>query len=99
MLRAETNKGSLVAGAVACWLLNLAQVGIGWLMLAADERMLPVAFVVVGMAGLVQVGYVVPLWRLLKRKGKPRTAQGLLAAAAVTLMVNAALWVVGPKLH
>jgi hypothetical protein len=34
---------------------------------------------------------VVPLWRLLRRKGKPRTAKGLAFAACVTLGLNALL--------
>jgi hypothetical protein len=93
------NKGSVVAGAAICWLLNVAQAGIGWLMLVADERTLPAVFVLVGMIGLVQVGYVVPIWRLLRRKGKQRTARGLLVAAGITLLVNAAVWMAGPRLR
>lgn len=74
-----------------CWLLNIAQLGIGWLLLAADVRMLPAYYVLIGAIGVVQVGYVVPIWRLLRRKGKPRTAKGLAFAACVTLSVNALL--------
>lgn len=73
-----------------CWLLNIAQLGMGWLLLVADVRMLPVYYVLVGAIGLVQVGYVVPLWRLLRRKGKPRTAQGLIIAAILTLITDVA---------
>lgn len=72
-----------------CWLLNVAQLGVGWLLLVADVRMLPAYYVLVGTIGLVQVGYVVPLWRLLRRNGKPRTAKGLLLAAALTVFMNA----------
>jgi hypothetical protein len=36
----------------------------------------------------VQVGYVVPLWRLLRRKGKPGTAQGVMIAAILTLICD-----------
>lgn len=68
-----------------CWLLNIAQLGVGWLLLVADIRMLPAYYVLVGAIGLVQVGYVVPIWRLLRRKGKSRTAKGLLIAAVLTL--------------
>lgn len=78
-----------------CWLLNVAQLGVGWLLLVADVRMLAAYYVVVGAIGLVQVGYVVPLWRLLRRKGKPRTARGLLLAAALTALTNIViLWTV-----
>lgn len=88
--------GSLVAGAAICWLLNVAQAGIGWLMLVADDRTLPAVFVLVEMIGLVQVGYVVPIWGLLRRHGKPRTARGLLVAAGTTLLVNAVMWMAKP---
>lgn len=74
-----------------CWLLNIAQLGIGWLLLAADVRMLPAYYVLIGAIGVVQVGYVVPVWRLLRRKGKPRTGKGLAFAACVTLALNALL--------
>ena len=83
-------QGSILAGMAICWLLNIAQVGIGWLLLVADVRMLPAYYVLVGAIGLVQVGYVVPLWRLLRRKGKPTTAKGLLIAAVVTLIADVA---------
>jgi hypothetical protein len=84
------DRGSVVAGMAICWLLNVAQLGVGWLLLVADVRMLPAYYVLAGAIGLVQVGYVVPLWRLLRRKGKPRTAQGLIIAAILTLITDAA---------
>ncbi len=84
-------RGSTLAGMAICWLLNVAQLGVGWLLLVADVRMLPASYVLVGAIGLVQVGYVVPLWRLLRRKGKPRTARGLMIAAVVTLIANAGM--------
>lgn len=91
----DQGKGSIMAGMAICWLLNLAQLGISWLLLIADERMLPLVFVLAGMIGLVQVGYIAPIWRVLRRRGKPRTAKGLLVAAGVTLAVNAAVWMYG----
>ncbi|HZD94035.1 MAG TPA: hypothetical protein VE133_07255 [Candidatus Sulfotelmatobacter sp.] len=91
-------KGSFLAGIAICWLLNLAQIGIGWLILVADARTLPAVLISISMIGLVQVGYVVPLWRLLQRKGSERTATGLVAAAGVTLVVNAVMWLAGPRL-
>jgi hypothetical protein len=71
-----------------CWLLNIAQLGIGWLLLVADVRMLPAYYVLTGAIGVLQVGYVVPIWRLLRRKGKPRTAKGFLLAAGITALMN-----------
>lgn len=80
-----------ILGMLICWLLNLVQLGIAFLLLASSEKMLPAVYVMVGGMGLVQVGYVVPIHRLLQRHGKRRVAQGLLLAAFVTLMVNIAL--------
>jgi len=81
-------RGSIVAGMAICWLLNVAQLGVGWLLLVADVRMLPAYYVLIGAIGLVQVGYVVPIWRLLRRKGKPRTARGMMIAAGITAFLN-----------
>jgi len=81
-------RGSIAAGMAICWLLNVAQLGIGWLLLVADVRLLPAYYVLIGAVGVVQVGYVVPLWRLLRRKGKPRTGKGVLLAASVTALLN-----------
>ena len=81
-------KGSIAAGMAICWLLNIAQLGIGWLLLVADVRMLPAYYVLIGAIGVVQVGYVVPIWRLLRRKEKPRTGKGVLLAAGVTALIN-----------
>src|SRR6476646_5323591 len=80
--------GSVAAGMALCWLLNVAQLGIGWLLLVADVRMLPAYYVLIGAVGVVQVGYVVPIWRLLRRKGKPRTGKGVLLAAGITALLN-----------
>jgi hypothetical protein len=86
----EQGRGSTLAGMAICWLLNIAQLGVAWLLLVADVRMLPAYYVLVGAIGVVQVGYVAPIWRLLRRKGKPRTAKGLLLAAVLTLIANVA---------
>ena len=86
----DQGRGSILAGMAICWLLNVAQLGVGWLLLVADVRMLPTYYVLVGAIGLVQVGYVVPLWRLLRRKGRPRTANGLIIAAILTLIMDVA---------
>ena len=81
-------RGSIVAGMAICWLLNVAQLGISWLLLVVDVRMLPAYYVMVAAIGVVQVGYVVPIWRLLVRKGKPRAAKGLLIGAGLTALLN-----------
>jgi hypothetical protein len=87
----DQDRGSILIGMAICWLLNVAQLGIGWLLLVADVRMLPAYYVLVGAIGVVQVGYVVPIWRLLRRNGKPRTAKGLIIAALLTLIFDAVL--------
>lgn len=93
-------KGSILAGMAICWLLNVAQLGVGWLLLVANVRMLPAYYVLVGAIGLVQVGYVVPIWRLLRRKGKPRTANGMLLAAGLTALLNITIaWMIYTTPH
>lgn len=87
-------QGSILGGAIICWLLNTAQLGIGWLLLVSDDRYLPMVYVLIGAIGVVQVGYVIPIWRLLMRTGKPRTAKGLLMAAGLTAILNVALIIV-----
>ncbi|HWG39457.1 MAG TPA: hypothetical protein VN658_02815 [Candidatus Acidoferrales bacterium] len=88
-------RGSIAAGMAICWLLNIAQLGIGWLLLVADVRMLPAYYVLIGAIGVVQVGYVVPIWHLLRRKEKPRTAKGVLLAATLTALMNVVVfWVI-----
>jgi hypothetical protein len=91
----DQGRGSLGAGMASCWRLNGAHLGVGWLLLVADVRMLPAYYVLVGAGGLVQVGYVVLIWRLLQRRGKRRTARGVLIAATLSAIVNGAvvLWI------
>ena len=84
----KKGNGSIVAGMAICWLLNIAQLGIGWLLLVADVRLISSFYVLVAAIGLTQVGYVVPIWRLLVRKGRPRAAKGLLIAAGITALLN-----------
>jgi len=84
-------RGSLIAGLAVCWLLNISEISIGWLLVVADVRLLPAYYVLVWAIGVVQVGYIVPLWRLLKRQGLTGTAKGLLAGAALTALANAVL--------
>jgi hypothetical protein len=86
----DDGKGSIIAGMAICWLLNMAQLGVGWLLLIAEVRMLPAYYVLVGAIGALQVGYVIPIWHLLRRKGKPRTAKGLIIAAILTLITDVA---------
>jgi hypothetical protein len=90
----STGSGSFVLGLIVCWLLNVVQLGIAFLFFAYGERTLPTALILAGGIGLLQIGYIVPLWYLLRRHGKQRMARGLLTAAGITLLVNAVLGIV-----
>src|SRR5690349_21801657 len=79
---------SILLGMLVCWLLNFVQLGVAFVLLATSEKALPAIYVLAGAIGLVQVGYVVPLFRLLWRKGQRDIAAGLVAGAVVTLVVN-----------
>ena len=83
-------QGSVVLGILLCWLLNLVQIGIAMLLLAAGERDIPSVYVLLAGLGLVQIAYVVPIYRLLRRKGKPRAATGLIIAASISALLTAA---------
>src|SRR5215469_2657983 len=88
------DESSLFLGLIVCWLLNMAQLGIAALMFANGERTLPSVVVLVGGIGLLQIGYVVPLWYIIRRRGRKRMAKGILIAALVTLLLNAIGWLV-----
>jgi hypothetical protein len=78
----------LVYGFLICWLLNLVQLALAFILLASSEKTLPMVYVMTIALGLVQIAYVVPLYRLLRRKAKPHVARGLVAAACITAMAN-----------
>lgn len=92
-------RASIIVGMAICWLLNIAQLGIGWLLLMADVRMLPTVYLLIGAIGIVQVGYVIPIGRFLWRKGKRWTARGLLIAAGITALVNGLMALLVLKFH
>jgi hypothetical protein len=86
-------------GVLICWFLNLVELGIAFLLLATSEKTLPAVYVLTTALGLVQIGYAVPIYRLLRRKGKMHTAQGLLIAACITAVANAGIdyYLFGPR--
>jgi hypothetical protein len=88
----QQHQGSLFLGLIVCWLLNMVHIGIAYLVFISGERTLPTALVLVGAIGLLQTGYVAPIWYLLRRRGKKRMATGLALAAGITLLLNTALW-------
>lgn len=89
-----TDQGSLFLGIIACWLLNVVHLGIAYFIFVESERMLSTVFVLVGAIGVLQVGYIAPLWYLFRSRGKRRMARGLMIASTITLLVNGAFWLV-----
>jgi len=88
VLRAITEFAS---GMLICWLLNLVQLGVAFILLAGSEKTLPSVYVLAAALGLVQFGYVLPICRLLWRKGRRYAAHGLLTAASATALANAVI--------
>lgn len=88
------DRGSLFLGIIVCWLLNVVHLGIAYFIFVESERMLSTVFVLVGAIGLLQLGYIAPLWYLFRTRGKRRMARGLLIASTITLLVNGAFWLV-----
>jgi hypothetical protein len=75
-------------GMLLCWLLNVVQLGIAFFLLSRSEKLLPAVYTLTVALGLVQIGYVVPLWRYLRRKNQRDVATGLMIAAGITLCIN-----------
>lgn len=91
----DRNKGSQGIGFAMGIGLNLLEAGLAFAFskvfegLYKQEIFLTIAW---GAAGLIQLSYIVPLYIYLRRKGKPETAKGLTAAAAVIIFINVACW-------
>jgi len=79
---------SVFLGMLLCWLLNVVQLGIAFVLLSSSEKLLPAVYTLSVALGLVQIGYVVPLWRYLRRKNRRDVAIGLMGAAVITLCIN-----------
>lgn len=88
------DESSLFSGMLVCWLLNVTQLGIACLLFAFGERTLPTVVVLVGAIGLLQVGYIAPLWYMFRRRGAKKMAKGMALGAVFTLLLNAVFWVV-----
>ena len=86
------SRGSIIAGLFLCWLLNLAYFCVAWLLFVTNERTLPTGLILLTGIGIFQIAYVVPIYRLLKRRGKARTALGAMIAAAITALLNLSAW-------
>jgi hypothetical protein len=84
------NQGNIFAGLGICWGLNLVQVGMAMLALVAGNYGLAILAVILAGFGVIQLAYIVPLYFLLKRRGKVLTARGLVIAASITVLLNSA---------
>ena len=82
------DEGHLVWGLLVGWLLNVVHLGIAYLLFVYGEQTLPTVFVLVGGIGLLQIGYIVPIWFVLRQRGRRRMAKGLLLAALITALIN-----------
>ncbi len=87
--------GMTFLGMLICWLLNLVQLGVTfWLFVIFGESFLSAAYTLIGGIGLLQIAYVIPLYRLLRRKNLLDAARGLALAACLTALLNAGFDVV-----
>jgi hypothetical protein len=94
------NEGSAFRGFALVVVLQLLQAGL--VMSIGDQfnsggdaglgRSLMVAFIGLGGAGIIQLIYVVPLYFYFKKKGRTETARGLVIAASLVILINAACW-------
>ena len=91
---ASQDQDSLFLGLLVCWLLNVVQLGIAGLMFAYGEQTLPAVIMLIGGIGLLQIGYVVPLWYVFRRRGRRRMAKGMAIGGTFTLLVNAVFLVI-----
>jgi hypothetical protein len=92
--------GSIWQGLLFCWGMNFVQVMLGCTMAwteaerpGGSNTVVHVAAVLVLSVGLLQLFYLVPLWRVLKSNGKTQTMKGVTIAASITALLNAA-WLV-----
>jgi hypothetical protein len=58
-----------------------------------SDNLVSIAFAIALSVGVLQLLYVIPLWRALKTKEKTQTIKGLRIAACITALLNAAWFV------
>jgi hypothetical protein len=85
-------EGNIILGMLMCWAFNIVHLGIGVLILMTGQRTLATALILILGIGLLQIAYVIPVYRLLRKRGKPMTARGLVIAASITALLNATCW-------
>jgi ABC-type glycerol-3-phosphate transport system permease component len=96
MTEASPSRGSILQGLLLCWGMNFVQVLLGcsvaWIEAERPGGSNTVVYIAVAMAlsaGLLQLLYLIPLWRVLKTNGKTQTIKGVIIAACVTALLNA----------
>jgi hypothetical protein len=96
----SSGEGSVLQGLLLCWGMNFLQVligcGVAWTEGERPGGSNTVVYLAVGLAlsvGLLQLLYLIPLWRVLKANGKTQTIKGVRIAACITALLNAA-WLV-----
>ncbi|HEY1939319.1 MAG TPA: hypothetical protein VGJ33_15415 [Candidatus Angelobacter sp.] len=82
------DEGRIILGLLLCWGLNVAEIFVGILMLNS----LIVGVAMIGGVGVLQLVYVLPLYFWFKKQGKTDTAKGMVIAASITALLNAACW-------
>jgi hypothetical protein len=94
------HEGSVLQGLLLCWGMNLVQVMLGcavaWTEAERPGGSNTVVYFAVALAlsvGLLQLLYLIPLWRVLKTNGRTQTIKGVRIAACITALLNAA-WLV-----
>ena len=97
MIEGLENKGSILQGLLLCWGINFLQVLLGctvaWTEAERPGGSNSVVYIAVLIAfgvGLLQLLYLIPLWRVLKTSGKTQTIKGMAIAACITALLNAA---------
>lgn len=97
MTEASHSPGSVLQGLLLCWGMNLVQVLLGctaaWTEAERPGGSNTVVYIAVAITlsvGLLQLLYLIPLWRVLKTNGKTQTIKGVGIAACITALLNAA---------
>ena len=94
------HEGSILQGLFLCWGMNLVQVMLGCSVAwgasegpGISETVVDIAFAIALSVGLLQLLYLIPLWRVLKTNERTQTIKGVRIAACITALLNAA-WLV-----
>jgi hypothetical protein len=100
MTEAPPSQGSIWLGLLLCWGMNFVQVWVGCTVAwgisegpGGSDIVVSIAFAIALGVGLLQLLYVIPLWRALNTRGKTQTIRGVAIAACITALLNAAWFV------